>query len=248
MHANWAYEDFFEGLRPVEQNGRLVFENQPGHFLRWVTEELRGHHPAARHVLVLDELNRCDTAAVLGELLQLLEYRGVTVPLRSGRPFVFPPNLYVIGTMNSADRSVGRLDLALRRRFFWINLHPQPEALARWLARPGNNPAGFEANALHACNEMLGRFGIPPDQQVGHALFMGSNAASEDSAGRPTTDATPLTEGRLRQVVRFSVLPYARELLTAHCGQADEEFLRQIEVVLLACLPVGAGSQPALHP
>jgi hypothetical protein len=184
-------------------------------------------------VLVLDELNRCDTAAVLGELLQLLEYRGVTVMLRSGRPFVFPPNLYVVGTMNSADRSVGRLDLALRRRFFWINLHPQPDALARWLSRPGNNPAGFDADALRTCNEMLGRFGVLPEQQVGHALFMGSSAAAEDGAGRPVTDASPLTEKRLRQVVRFSVLPYARELLTAQCGHADDEFLRQIEAVLL---------------
>ena len=61
---------------------------------------------------MLDEINRCDTAAVLGELLQLLEYRGTTVRLLSGRSFVFPRNLFIIGTMNSADRSIGRMDLA----------------------------------------------------------------------------------------------------------------------------------------
>ena len=210
MHASWAYEDFFEGLRPVDHGGRLVFENRPGQFLRWVDTELRGQHPQARHVLVLDELNRCDTAAVLGELLQLLEYRGVTVPLLSGRPFVFPPNLYVIGTMNSADRSIGRIDLALRRRFFWINLLPQPQVLAQWLARPGMNPANFDAAALAACNEVLGSCGVPPEQQIGHALFMGAGGAADD--GEPAGADTPLTENRLRQVVQYSVLPYVREL------------------------------------
>ena len=234
MHTNWSYEDFFEGLRPVEQNGRLVFENKPGLFLRWVNDELRGQHPRARHVVVLDELNRCDTAAVLGELLQLLEYRGVTVPLLSGRPFVFPANLYVIGTMNSADRSVGRMDLALRRRFFWIDLLPQPDVLARWLARPGNNPAGFDAAALAHCNQFLVEHGIPPEQQVGHALFMGK-ADPEAGEAEPAGDL-PLTARRLRQVVLFSVLPYVRELLVSRTGQTDDGLLRQVECALLACL------------
>ena len=245
MHASWSYEDFFEGLRPVENGaGRLVFENRPGVFLRWVTESLRFQHPKARHVLVLDELNRCDTAAVLGELLQLLEYRGVTVPLLSGRPFVFPANLYLIGTMNSADRSVGRIDLALRRRFFWINLHPQPEVLARWLARPGNNPAGFDAGALRAVNDLLAERGVPPEQQVGHALFMGGGPAGAEDEGA-TGDAQPadcaLTERRLRQVVQFSVLPYVRELmrellLGAPGAHATDDVLPMVEAILLDCL------------
>ena len=82
-----------------------MFRGEEGFLREWVTEELKGHDPRARHVLVLDEINRCDTAAVLGELLQLLEYRETTIKLLSGRQFVFPRNLYIIGTMNSADRS-----------------------------------------------------------------------------------------------------------------------------------------------
>jgi hypothetical protein len=236
MHASWAYEDFFEGLRPVDQSGRLVFENKPGQFLRWVDSELRGRHPQARHVLVLDELNRCDTAAVLGELLQLLEYRGVTVPLLSGRHFVFPPNLYLIGTMNSADRSIGRIDLALRRRFFWINLLPQPEVLAKWLARPGMNPANFDAGALGACNDLLAQHGVPPEQQIGHALFMGAGGATDD--GEPAGADSPLTPRRLRQVVQFSVLPYVRELtrelLLTHPGESHDDIEPRIQTLLLA--------------
>ena len=185
-------------------------------------------------MLVLDEINRCDTAAVLGELLQLLEYRGTTVRLMSGRSFVFPSNLYIIGTMNSADRSIGRLDLALRRRCLWLDMHPQPEALDRWLKRPGNNPLGFEPTSLALCNQLLGEHGIPPEQQIGHALFMLQRIGEDDDAS-PKLDV-PLSERKLRQIVRFSVLPYVRELLTMQFGQPDTDLLRQIDEMLLQCI------------
>ena len=100
MHANWTYEDFFEGLKPVSKDGSLTFEPRLGFFLEWVAG-LKDYSAKAWHVLVLDEINRCDTAAVLGELLQLLEYRGTTVRLLSGRNFVFPSNLFIIGTMKA---------------------------------------------------------------------------------------------------------------------------------------------------
>ena len=233
MHASWAYEDFFEGLKPTSKDGVLNFEPRAGFFLDWV-QRLKDYAPGSRHLLVLDEINRCDTAAVLGELLQLLEYRGTTVRLLSGRSFVFPSNLYIIGTMNSADRSIGRLDLALRRRFLWLNLHSQPDTLARWLKRPGNNPLGFKAESLVRVNEVLEEHGIPPEQHIGHALFM-LQRRGEDDVTSPMLDI-PLSAKRLRQIVRFSVLPYVRELLTMQFGQADTDLLRQIEHLLLECV------------
>jgi hypothetical protein len=233
MHANWTYEDFFEGLKPTSRDGVLNFEPRAGFFLEWV-ERLKDYAPGARHVLVLDEINRCDTAAVLGELLQLLEYRGTTVRLLSGRSFVFPSNLFIIGTMNSADRSIGRLDLALRRRFLWLNLHSQPDTLARWLKRPGNNPLGFKPESLSKVNDVLVEHGIPPEQHIGHALFM-LQRRGEDDVTSPMLDI-PLSERRLRQIVRFSVLPYIRELLTMQFGQADSDLLRQVGDLLLECV------------
>ena len=233
MHANWTYEDFFEGLKPTSKDGVLNFEPRLGFFLEWV-QQLKDYAPESRHVLVLDEINRCDTAAVLGELLQLLEYRGTEVRLLSGRSFVFPSNLYIIGTMNSADRSIGRLDLALRRRFLWLNLHSQPDTLARWLKRAGNNPLGFKAESLVRVNEVLEEHGIPPEQHIGHALFM-LQRRGEDDVTSPMLDI-PLSERRLRQIVRFSVVPYVRELLTMQFGQADSDLLRQIEDLLLECV------------
>lgn len=235
MHANWAYEDFFEGLKPVSKDGALSFEPRLGFFLEWVAR-LKDYSPKAVHVLVLDEINRCDTAAVLGELLQLLEYRGTTVRLLSGRSFVFPSNLFIIGTMNSADRSIGRLDLALRRRFLWLDLHSRPDTLDRWLQRAGNNPLGFEAASLVRCNELLAEHGIPPEQWIGHALFMLQRTPEDDEAS-PKLDI-PLSEKHLRQVVQFSVLPYVRELLTMQFGQADEGVLRRVADHLLDCINV----------
>ena len=242
MHANWAYEDFFEGLKPTSKDGALTFERRAGFFLEWV-DRLKDYDSRAVHVLVLDEINRCDTAAVLGELLQLLEYRGTTVRLLSGRSFVFPRNLYIIGTMNSADRSIGRMDLALSRRFLWLNLHPQPATLDRWLKRLGNNPLGFEAASLVRCNELLAERGIPPEQHIGHALFMLQRTASDDEAS-PKLDI-PLSEKQLRQIVRFSVVPYVRELLTMQFGQTDTDLLRQIEVELLRCINDRITNSPA---
>jgi len=209
MHASWAYEDFFEGIRPRIGGAGLEFAHHRGAFLSWVEDVVAKGPAAARYIMVLDEINRCDTAAVLGELLQLMEYRGQQIQLLSGRPFVVPRNMYLIGTMNSADRSIGRIDLALRRRFLFIDLPPDPDVLQTWLdVVPERNACGLDAEALRQCNAWLEReHRIPRDQQVGHALFMPS---SQNSHGAPEI---PLTGPALRRIVRYSVLPYVRELL-----------------------------------
>jgi hypothetical protein len=177
------------------------------------------------------------TAAVLGELLQLLEYRGTTVRLLSGRRFVFPRNLFIIGTMNSADRSIGRMELALRRRFLWLNLHAQPEALQRWLDRLGNNPVGFKSFVLEDCNGLLAKRGIPPEQHIGHALFMVQESDADDETG--VAQDIPLTENHLHRIVQFSVVPYVRELFATQFGQVDEELIGVIRGNLLSCLNKG---------
>lgn len=211
MHSSWAYEDFFEGVRPKLQVAGLEFGKHRGAFLSWVEDTVTKGHPDARYVLVLDEINRCDTAAVLGELLQLLENRGKLVHLLSGHLFSLPRNLFVIGTMNSADRSIGRLDLALRRRFFFFDLLPNPDVLQAWLdATDEGNPCGFRAETLRECNDWLQKnHGIPPEQQVGHALFI-PTAGKEGSRD----EHAPLTAHHLRRIVRYSVLPYVRELVS----------------------------------
>lgn len=233
MHANWGYEDFFEGIKPFTENGILKFEPKLGCFLEWI-DSLKNFKSNTRHVLILDEINRCDTAAVLGELLQLMEYRGRPIRLLSGRIFRFPNNVFIIGTMNSADRSIGRMDLALRRRFLWVDLHPDYDVLSNWLGREGNNPAKFRSNDLRLCNQLLEERGIPPEQQVGHALFMLQTFGSES---QPSVDK-PLVPEALRRIVRFSVLPYVRELCVMQFGRTDNELISRVEAILLNCLTI----------
>jgi len=231
MHANWGYEDFFEGIKPFTENGVLKFEPKLGCFLEWI-DSLRSFKSNTRHVLILDEINRCDTAAVLGELLQLMEYRGRPIRLLSGRIFRFPNNVFIIGTMNSADRSIGRMDLALRRRFLWVDLYPDYDVLSNWLSREGNNPAKFRSNDLRLFNQLLEERGIPTEQHVGHALFMLQTFGSES---QPSVDK-PLVAEALRRIVRFSVIPYVRELCVMQFGRTDSELVSQVEAVLLNCL------------
>ncbi|MGZ0175162.1 MAG: AAA family ATPase, partial [Planctomycetales bacterium] len=217
------------------------FEPRPGFFLDWI-DSLKDHDPTTRHVLVLDEINRCDTASVLGELLQLLEYRGRDVRLLSGRMFRFPRNVYIVGTMNSADRSIGRMDLALRRRFLWVDLTPNYEVLQTWLSRTGNNRSRFSADALRQCNALLSDRGIPPQQQVGHALFMVQTFGSEtkEPADKPLLPET------LRRIVKFSVVPYVAELCLMQFGRPDSELVRQVETTLLKCLTPSIDDQNGL--
>lgn len=239
MHANWAYEDFFEGIKPFTTEGVLKFESKKGCFVEWI-DSLSQHRPNARHVLVLDEINRCDTAAVLGELLQLLEYRDHSVRLLSGRQFRLPSNVYIIGTMNSADRSIGRMDLALRRRFLWLDLLPDYAVLHAWLSRTGNNPSGFTSDALRQCNQMLEERGISPEQQIGHALFMMQTSGNDSKE----SGDKPLIPAALRRIVRYSVLPYVRELCIMQFGRPERELEAQIESTLLRCVSGGMQASP----
>jgi 5-methylcytosine-specific restriction enzyme B len=125
FHPSYGYEDFIEGYKPNSSNGNLVFELRPGIFKRLTLEALS--HPESKYILIIDEINRGDIPRIFGELITLLEKnkRGITLPLPvSGEAFTVPDNVYIIGTMNTADRSIALLDTALRRRFGFIELMP----------------------------------------------------------------------------------------------------------------------------
>ncbi|HEV2124371.1 MAG TPA: AAA family ATPase [Chloroflexota bacterium] len=137
FHPSYAYEDFVEGYRPhvrQEQGGFALVEGPLKRIARRAAEA-----PQRLHVLVIDEVNRGNIAKVFGELYYLLEYRGERMTLQySDVPFSLPQNVLIIGTMNAADRSIALVDLALRRRFYFIPFFPdQPPIeglLERWLA------------------------------------------------------------------------------------------------------------------
>lgn len=140
FHPSYTYEDFFEGFRPTQrEDGQLTFKLEPGPF-RLLVEAAR-QHPSDPYVLIVDEINRANLAKVFGELYFLLEYRNDPIGLLYSpeSDFVMPPNVFLIGTMNTTDRSLGLIDAAMRRRFAFVELHPsrRPTAglLASWLQR-----------------------------------------------------------------------------------------------------------------
>lgn len=156
FHPSYTYEDFFAGYRPREKDGQLVFELTQGP-LRRISDAAR-RDPDVTHVLMIDEINRANLSKVFGELYYLLEYRDEPIDLLyagsgtdGGDTFSLPPNVVIIGTMNTADRSIALLDSAMRRRFSFFELHPDVPPVAgildRWTAA---HPQSVDISALFA--------------------------------------------------------------------------------------------------
>ncbi len=141
FHPAYAYEDFIQGLRPqVQEGGLLRYDLVQGRFMQFCEEASKR---AGVSVLIIDEINRANLAQVFGELMYLLEYRGEQVPLAGGNTLRIPPKVRIIGTMNTADRSIALVDHALRRRFAFIPLKPNYDILLNFHRRKGMDAAGL---------------------------------------------------------------------------------------------------------
>ncbi|MBN1873222.1 MAG: AAA family ATPase [Anaerolineae bacterium] len=137
FHPAYTYEDFIQGLRPQRgKDGGLEYVIVPGRFLTFCEQ---ARHRKDTCVLIIDEINRANLARVFGELMYLLEYRDRALPLAAGGMLSIPPNVYILGTMNTADRSIALVDHALRRRFAFIALHPNYELLRHYHQKTGFN-------------------------------------------------------------------------------------------------------------
>ena len=202
FHPSYAYEDFVQGYRPKLINGQPGFELKDGP-LREMAEMAR-QHPDQKHFLVIDEINRGNLAKVFGELYFLLEYRGEEMRLQyseSGETFAMPRNLYIIGTMNTADRSIALVDLALRRRFYFVEFHPDEwpveGLLHRWL-EANNSDMEWAADIVDRANKLL----ADREAAIGPSYLM------KDS----------LDEDMAQLIWEHNVLPYVEEHLY---GQTD---------------------------
>lgn len=144
FHPSYTYEDFFAGYRPkTTETGQLSFELTHGAL--WRIAETARSNPDQPHVLLIDEINRANLSKVFGELYYLLEYRDEEIDvlyqgsgLDGEDSFALPPNVLIVGTMNTADRSIALLDSAMRRRFSFFELHPDVVPVAGILERWAN--------------------------------------------------------------------------------------------------------------
>ena len=216
FHPSYAYEDFIEGYRP-KAGGDPGFELRDGPFKALAEAALadRSHD----YYLVIDEMNRGNVAKVLGELYFLLEYRDEKIQLQySAEPFELPPNLRIIGTMNTADRSIALLDAALRRRFAFIPFFPdRPPVeglLRRWLRK--NRPEmAWVADVVDLANQRL----ADRNGAIGPSFFLKSD----------------LDEARLERIWRHEIGPYLED----HFFD-DPERLRDFELGALRTRAVPA--------
>ena len=215
FHPSYAYEDFVQGFRPVQAgNGQAGFELRDGPLLR--AAERAKQEPNTDHFLVIDEINRGNLAKVFGELYFLLEYRDEAISLQYQQneddKFSLPDNLYIIGTMNTADRSIALVDLALRRRFYFVEFHPDDEpvksVLRKWLA---NKAPAMEwvADVVEDVNEKLEE---DRHAAIGPSYFMKEGL---DRAG-------------VERVWRHSVIPYIEECLFGDNDKIGEFNLKKL--------------------
>lgn len=198
FHPSLGYEEFVEGLRPTTtQGGALTFTPRAGLFRQ--VADAAAKRPREPFFLIIDEINRGDVARIFGELLLLLELdkrsTESVVLLHSTTRLMVPKNLRIIGTMNTADRSIALLDTALRRRFAFIELLPEPARLR------GAQIRGLELERLlEALNQRLVR-SLGSDARgklIGHSFFL--------HAGTPLRELV-----HLRQVLRHEIFPLLQE-------------------------------------
>lgn len=201
FHQSYSYEDFVEGIKPViseEVTESLAYEVKPGIFKTMVQRALAD--PNHDYALLIDEISRGNVANIFGELITLLEddkRKGAANELAARLPysrdeFVVPKNLYIIGAMNTADRSVEALDTALRRRFTFLAISPRPDLIEQ--------PASLRVDLrklLAVINARIERL-LDKDHCIGHSYFMGIAA-----------NADPLAE--LRHVFATKILPLMEE-------------------------------------
>jgi DNA polymerase III delta prime subunit len=205
FHPSTSYEDFFEGYRPIPgTDGTVGFRLKDGPLRKAARAAAEDEQDRVPHVLIIDEINRGNLPRIFGELYFLLEYRDHAVDLlyaREDEPkFRLPRNVIIIGTMNTADRSIALVDAAMRRRFSFVGLHPSEPptnlVLRRWLRATQRDESA--ADLLDELNSRIDDH----DFRIGPSYFM------RDAVYSP---------GGMQRMWRTAILPLLEE---HHYGQA----------------------------
>ncbi|MEG4068872.1 AAA family ATPase [Microcoleus sp. Pol11C2] len=203
FHPAYTYEDFIEGLRPTTQNEQLTYSIVPGKFLEFC-EKAKAYKDTC--VLIIDEINRANLSQVFGELMYLLDDRQDTkrsIILASGTPFKIPTNVRIIGTMNTADRSIALVDNALRRRFAFIPVYPNYEVLRQYHHR---EKTGFPVDKLTTILEDVNQAINNKHYELGISFFL----------------TNPLNEDIIKDIWQMEIEPYLEEYFFDNQAKRDE--------------------------
>jgi hypothetical protein len=179
FHPSYSYEDFIEGIRPKTIGDQVTYNLEDGIFKKICNEARKDNqNPKNKYVLIIDEVNRGNISKIFGELITLIEKdkrNNLSINLAySKKEFSIPDNLYIIGTMNTADKSLIQMDTALRRRFTFMELMPDYE-LPQIDRKIGKINL---AKLLEELNKKIRNQNLR-DKQIGHSYFMNITNISE---------------------------------------------------------------------
>ena len=198
FHQNYSYEDFMLGYRPDGSGFKLT----EGVFYRFCQKA--SNDPDREYFFLIDEINRGNLSKIFGELMMLIEgdHRGEKITLAyNGLPFYVPENLYIIGMMNTADRSLAMIDYALRRRFSFFEMEPAftSDGFLHYQAALDNEPFNALVEQIKALNrEITADASLGPGFRIGHSYFC-------------LDDPAACTTDWMRSVVEFDLLPTLAE-------------------------------------
>lgn len=208
FHQSYSYEDFIEGIKPELSDSEVAYKIETGVFQKMCN---RARNDSANDFAIfIDEINRGNISSIFGELITLIEddkREGrkneikATLPY-SKQPFSVPSNLYIIGTMNTADRSVEALDTALRRRFSFVEMNPEPNKLNELNFRCEGIDLAKMLTAMNGRIEKL----LDKDYCIGHSYFMTINNRTN-----------PIDE--LKEIFKNKILPLLQEYFYGDWGK-----------------------------
>jgi 5-methylcytosine-specific restriction protein B len=191
LHPSYGYEEFVEGIRPVVKDGVVTFERVDGVILS-LSKQMEGTE--GTYVLLVDELNRANVPRVFGELLFLLEYRDEAIDLQHSTSFELPKNLKIIATMNTADRSIRSIDVALRRRFEIFECSADARILERYYEDLGHiNTVSGLVEGFASLNAVLTGM-LDRHHTIGQSFFMAASFTSADLEHAWARQILPLLE------------------------------------------------------
>lgn len=230
LHPSYGYEDFVRGITIKTENQQIQYETVNKIFGKMC--KIAGNDEGKKYFLLIDEINRADVATVFGELIYALEYRDEAIEtpyeVEKSSKITVPDNLYIIGTMNTADKSVGNIDYAIRRRFIFFDLLPDENVIKS--EKKKENESEIEKEKTKAKKVFLGvnefiKTSINTqyranDFLIGHTYFLlpeklEENNTEDDNLKEENSEKEKSQKEKLKNLIEYrmeyQVLPILRE-------------------------------------
>lgn len=229
LHPSYGYEDFVRGITIKTENQQIQYETVNKIFGKMckIAGDSKANGKAKKYFLLIDEINRADVATVFGELIYALEYRNEAIEtpyeVEKSSKITVPDNLYIIGTMNTADKSVGNIDYAIRRRFIFFDLLPNENVIKS--EKKKENESEIEKEKTKAKKVFLGvnefiKTSINTqyranDFLIGHTYFLLPENLEENNSEDDNLKEENSEKEKLKKLIEYrmeyQVLPILRE-------------------------------------